>query len=133
MSQAEYARRWAQAHPEKIAEASRQWKAAHPQKAAEITGRWKKANPERVAEHALRYREKNRVAAVALLGGKCAHCGATERLHFHHIDPTTKIACVSELIRANDLDEVLTEAAKCELLCGPCHRSHHKPQRREKP
>jgi 5-methylcytosine-specific restriction endonuclease McrA len=45
--------------------------------------------------------------------------GATEGLEFDHIDPSTKEFTISGLSRAWDV--LVTEAAKCQLLCRPCH------------
>ena len=57
--------------------------------------------------------------------GPCAHCGSWEDLQVDHIDPTTKdpslvpsrsgIWTRSKAFRDREL-------AKCQALCGPCHR-----------
>ena len=58
--------------------------------------------------------------AIAALGGKCAKCGATDRLEFDHIEPSTKLFKISDVARREDL--WLAELAKCQLLCNACHR-----------
>ena len=56
---------------------------------------------------------------IEMLGGECVRCGATEGLEFDHIDPSTKKFTISGLSRA--WDDLVAEAAKCQLLCEPCH------------
>jgi 5-methylcytosine-specific restriction endonuclease McrA len=55
-------------------------------------------------------------------GGKCVKCGATEDLHFDHIDPKTKVAAVGELAVRKGFDYCYQEALKCQLLCKSCHK-----------
>lgn len=55
----------------------------------------------------------------------CKHCGEAHPacLDFHHRDPKTKLACISELVKDGYRVEVLlAEIAKCDLLCANCHR-----------
>lgn len=58
----------------------------------------------------------------------CADCGATpddpSELHFHHADPSTKVASVADLLprTRTTLD---AEIAKCVVLCADCHRARH--------
>lgn len=57
---------------------------------------------------------------IEMLGGKCARCGTTENLEFDHIDPSAKVFGVcAGLSKAWDV--LVEEAAKCQLLCKPCH------------
>ena len=55
-------------------------------------------------------------------GNECVMCGATEDLHFDHIDPKTKVAAVGDLATRNGFDKCYQEALKCQLLCKPCHK-----------
>jgi hypothetical protein len=55
-------------------------------------------------------------------GNKCASCGATENLHFDHIDPSTKINAVGNLATCSGFDKCYQEALKCQLLCKSCHK-----------
>jgi len=55
-------------------------------------------------------------------GGCCKECGATEDLHFHHLDPATKVKPVT---RMGTLEGMRSEAAKCVLLCADCHEEAH--------
>ena len=54
-------------------------------------------------------------------GNKCIKCGATDNLHFDHIDPATKVAAIGELATGNGFERCYEEALKCQLLCKPCH------------
>lgn len=58
----------------------------------------------------------------AAFGNKCQHCGATENLHFDHIDPTTKLNAIGNLAIRKGFSYCLEEAKKCQLLCKECHQ-----------
>lgn len=67
-----------------------------------------------------------RQLARAILGGKCAKCGATGKLDIDHIDRTTKRFDVLTDMNRKPAD-FLCELKKCQLLCPePCHRGHVK-------
>lgn len=74
---------------------------------------------EKAAWERRKYR-KRRDHVVALLGGQCAECPATEGLQIDHIDPATKEFAIGQIF-SHSWDKVLKEAAKCQLLCEPCH------------
>lgn len=65
------------------------------------------------------YYRKRRDALIEQMGGKCVVCGAAEGLELDHIDPSSKSFGVSEAWGARKQSE---EAAKCQLLCKPCHQ-----------
>jgi 5-methylcytosine-specific restriction endonuclease McrA len=66
------------------------------------------------------WRQARRARLVEMLGGCCVRCGATEDLEFDHIDPSTKVFAVcAGLSKAWGV--LVEEAAKCQLLCKPCH------------
>lgn len=52
----------------------------------------------------------------------CVRCGAIEDLQVHHIDPALKI---SHNVWSWKEEKRLVELAKCEVLCGGCHRALH--------
>ena len=56
----------------------------------------------------------------------CVKCGNTDRrVHvFHHVDSTTKLYNISEIL-LKPIDVVLREVDKCILLCANCHIIHH--------
>ena len=52
----------------------------------------------------------------------CIMCGETNsnRLHFHHRDPSTKLFNIGN--RGHyPMDVIMAEVAKCDVLCGTCH------------
>lgn len=67
--------------------------------------------------------EQHRQKALAHLGGKCVHCGTTERLEFDHIDNDRNgelERCVSRLFSCS-WERITVELNKCQLLCKTCH------------
>jgi hypothetical protein len=67
------------------------------------------------------------VAAIKQKGGRCAACGSTEELHFHHRDPAEKVTAVTQLVF--NLRRFRAEVEKCDLLCAPCHYETHRRMR----
>lgn len=60
---------------------------------------------------------------------KCEHCGISNHivLELHHIDPQQKDINISEAVYGWSWKKLLTEIAKCKVLCANCHRiEHHK-------
>ena len=58
----------------------------------------------------------------------CERCGesAPECLHFHHIDPATKLFSLSNAAsNGRSKAVILAEVAKCIVLCVNCHAKHH--------
>lgn len=61
---------------------------------------------------------------IALLGGKCARCGSTDKLQVDHIDRTKKSFNITPMfVKIESLDEIMDEIKKCQLLCPTCHTS----------
>jgi 5-methylcytosine-specific restriction endonuclease McrA len=71
---------------------------------------------------------RRREQGIALLGGKCAKCGSTDRLEFDHIDPATKSFALSS--HAATDAEFFEELKKCQLLCYKHHREKSGLERR---
>ena len=68
----------------------------------------------------LRY-EKYRDIIFEYMGGSCVLCRSTNSLEIDHIDPAEK--SFSVLARWNKgLEALKPELAKCQLLCGACHK-----------
>lgn len=62
---------------------------------------------------------------------KCVNCPESNNacLDFHHVDPTTKIQSVAELLNSfRSKEVVLTEMEKCCVLCSNYHRKLHANQ-----
>jgi hypothetical protein len=71
----------------------------------------------------MRVRRANRRDTLrAMLGGKCAECGATDELEFDHIDPATKLFTIGTRLDGR-WRALLDEVAKCQLLCRPHHEA----------
>jgi len=51
--------------------------------------------------------------------GPCAKCGSKEELELDHIDPATK---VDHSVWSWSEERRLAELAKCQVLCGKCHK-----------
>jgi hypothetical protein len=58
----------------------------------------------------------------------CLDCGRykrqPDRLEFHHRDPSTKLMNVP-IMSSYSQERVMVEIAKCDVLCGDCHRKRH--------
>jgi hypothetical protein len=71
-----------------------------------------------------RYRSvypERKAKALELLGGSCVHCGTTSDLDFDHVDPSTKVIEVTDLLDTHSWASILKEMEKCQLLCKSCH------------
>jgi len=59
----------------------------------------------------------------------CDNCGYNKNpqiLHFHHIDPKSKIGCVSNMVCSGFSKEIIIdEMLKCIVLCPTCHMETH--------
>lgn len=69
---------------------------------------------------------------VKLLGGKCQICSYDKNiaaLCFHHLDPFKKDLALSiRELSNNNIDLLINEIKKCQLLCHNCHMEIHYPQ-----
>lgn len=89
--------------------------------------RWRE-NPEKkqqINTNWMRHWNKSSQFAWALrLSQPCAVCGEVNPhcLDFHHVDPSQKEI---DIAKCNSLRKLLTEAAKCCLLCRNCHAKYH--------
>ncbi|MEX2547856.1 MAG: hypothetical protein WD830_08725 [Chloroflexota bacterium] len=55
----------------------------------------------------------------------CTDCGQRfpkAAMDFDHRDPTTKQYVVSRMLVGATTDQILKEAAKCDVICANCHR-----------
>lgn len=71
-------------------------------------------------------RRNLQVMLIEYLSNKgCVDCGEKDPvvLEFDHIDPETKTASVSNMIRhLRNVDKVHEEINKCEIRCANCHK-----------
>jgi transposase len=82
--------------------------------------RCKRCRAERVSQR----RRKVKQTLVAEAGGRCVLCGyrrCVGALHFHHVDPETKVFHLSMQGFGRSLTAARAEMAKCVLLCANCH------------
>lgn len=91
------------------------------------------------ARHYRRFKEKYQKSSKAakdrrhriMLAAKdqpCMDCGGEYHpavMHFHHRDPTTKIATVRQLVDTSTIKAINEEIAKCDVLCANCHAMRH--------
>lgn len=71
-------------------------------------------------------KERRKLELVKMFGGACKLCGYNKycgALEFHHRDPDLKLFGLGKITRK--WDDVVAEAAKCDLLCANCHRELH--------
>lgn len=81
-----------------------------------------------MAGYMLRRYHERRTEALTLLGGVCIRCKTDEDLNFDHIDRDTKSFPISQLWSVSRT-KYLSEIAKCQILCGPCHRDKTRENR----
>ena len=71
-----------------------------------------------------RNRRKRITDAIKLAIG-CLECGYNEHpsaLHFDHLEPSTKVAHISDSkMLAGNIMTLLDEVEKCQVLCANCH------------
>jgi hypothetical protein len=73
-----------------------------------------------------RRRKRRKNELVALAGGRCVDCGyfaCIAALEFHHRDRSTKEFGLGNF--SGSMEKLMTEFAKCDLLCANCHRIRH--------
>lgn len=61
------------------------------------------------------------------IGGQCKRCGyktCQQALHFHHIDPSTKLFEIAGSYNMKK-ERVEAEIKKCILICANCHSELH--------
>jgi hypothetical protein len=80
-------------------------------------------------------RDRQKSREIYCLKGMIGCCRCPERdprsLDFHHKNPNEKIEQVSTIWREHGQQAGLKEAAKCEVICGNCHKKEHTKLRLE--
>ena len=75
---------------------------------------------------------KRKLYLIELRGGcceKCGYCKNISALDFHHKDPNDKESSLDMRHLSNStMEKILTEFAKCKVLCANCHREEHHPE-----
>ena len=74
---------------------------------------------------------RRKIALIQASGGRCTACGYSKNLAaltWHHLDPNKKSFELDMRSLSNRSDEaILSESAKCVLLCSNCHAEAHFP------
>lgn len=65
---------------------------------------------------------RRRAEAIVTFGGKCSKCGSVDDLEFDHIERSSKTGEIGK-IWAYKKSRLSEELAKCQLLCGECHKT----------
>jgi hypothetical protein len=96
--------------------------------AQEARARWVANNPQlaRDANLAAKNRMKARVDAYKAERG-CVDCGNDDErvLDLHHRDGTDKSDSINRMRCKTSWENIMKEAAKCDVLCANCHRIRH--------
>lgn len=82
-----------------------------------------------------RNRRLETVAWLASLRDECVHCGEADPvvLDFHHRDASQKkFQLIGSLCYSRSREAILSEVAKCDVLCANCHRREEHKIRCEK-
>lgn len=119
---AEYNERWKAENREKyLAARKRQYQARKADPARD------EANLGDARSRALARRARYKVVAEKAKEAGCA-CGEREPicLDFHHRDPAQKVMSIGKhLTHFASVEALAAEIAKCDVICGNCHKKHH--------
>jgi hypothetical protein len=102
---------------ERRRECSRRWYVRHKSEAIDRVS----ARRQRIKEWFRQYKETL----------ECFECGEDDSvcLDFHHEDRNQKDDCVCVMVgNGNSKERILSEVAKCVVLCANCHRKRHRDE-----
>ena len=101
--------------------------------------RWRQKHPEKVKElkehnrlYAIEKRENKARVVRALKNSPCADCGHSYPYYvmdFDHRPGTEKKFNIGQDLHKHSLEEVVSEAAKCDVVCANCHRERTQQRR----
>ena len=112
--------RWQESHPGYQAAATKKWRQSHPAQWAAIQ-----------AARNDRRRDRGLELTRSVKDVPCADCGGRfppECMDFDHVRGE-KIAGVAQLLKKT-AERIMSEIAKCEVVCSNCHRIRTKARRR---
>jgi hypothetical protein len=72
--------------------------------------------------------KNNKRIFLDIKGGQCEICGydkCPSSLVFHHLEPTKKEFRMAEVKYIKDIEIIINELNKCQLLCQNCHQETH--------
>lgn len=99
-----------------------------PMTAQELRARWVANNPEKALEVNRKARAKRKAIVDAYKAERgCEDCGNSDPrvLDLHHRQADQKVESVNVMRVRASLAAVMSEAAKCDVLCANCHRIRH--------
>ena len=79
------------------------------------------------SQHVMAWRYRTKLKLVTGFGGSCGICGYNKTiavLHFHHLDPKTKLFGLGHA-KPRAWSKIVEEALKCVMLCSNCHGEVH--------
>ena len=119
-----YHKKYREENREKVRKTNARWRKRNPEQVLEIRRRYYAEETDKVLEIQAKRRAKNKARCVEYMGTVCKHCGTSDKLHYHHVDPSTKEFNVGREL--NRKWKVLkAELDKCIVLCASCHSKHH--------
>ena len=93
-----------------------------------------KNNPEQERAAKQRSITRNKRIRQEFLDAGCTDCGSSENLHFHHVDPSTKVKSVAFYAQTpTAVERLMAEIEKCVVVCQPCHMARHDRMRQGLP
>lgn len=111
----------------KVREVAKRYRLNHPSKVADRQKRYASTHREQKKENQKERRRRGGALVEAVKssrGNACHDCGSTEKLEWHHRDPTTKRFHIGANLRLS-VSTIESELAKCDLLCRSCHGARH--------
>lgn len=61
---------------------------------------------------------------IFVMGNRCVKCRSVRDLEFDHVDPSSKLYTITEMLAQSLSEELLhAELQKCQLLCRDCHQA----------
>lgn len=91
---------------------------------------YRKRNPEKTISQQMKHpqHEKREALRLRKAAAGCEQCGERDGycLDFHHRDKATKSFGIASSVNLYSLDELMSEADKCVVLCANCHRREHR-------
>ena len=122
-------RPWVRIPPSRLM-AKRKWSEETIEKMRQSRREWYHRNKEKAKVAGSKYRQERRKWLQNYKSTICCiRCGENHPacLEFHHRDPVEKLFIISDgvLSKNYNLDDVMKEIAKCDVLCANCHRKLH--------
>jgi hypothetical protein len=110
--------KWYAENNESRLQAYKRYRQRHREK---VSASWKRRKL-RAREYVQEYLQKH----------PCIDCGATNKLHFDHVQP--KFKEISRMVQsANRPERIKLEMDKCVIRCASCHiRRHNRDRKRNK-